>query len=135
MHVLESAPRTLGGCGRMTVSPPSEDGGETKFWSCRASAHTTFMTLRRDNAMLTGPVRAALRLSGPLLNDPPSPENTLQVVFGGQWQTHLPTSLRIIDEEQRGILQSIATSESAVHVIHALAGCGKSTVIQCLVAL
>jgi hypothetical protein len=56
-------------------------------------------------------------------------------VFGGDWQTHLPTSLRIIDEEQRGILQSIATSESAVHVIHALAGCGKSTVIQCLVAL
>jgi ABC-type dipeptide/oligopeptide/nickel transport system ATPase subunit len=29
----------------------------------------------------------------------------------------------------------MAESNSPVHVIHALAGCGKSTVLQCLVAL
>ena len=137
VHVLESAPRTRGGRGRMTFSPASDDCGETLVLvlDYAGPAITTFMTLRRENAALTGPVRAALALSGPLYNPPPPSENTLQQVFCNGWETRLPASLQIIDEEQRAILSSICDSTSPVHVIHALAGCGKSTVIQCLVAL
>jgi hypothetical protein len=121
----------------MTFSPPSDDCGETLILvlDYAGPAITTFMTLRRETATLSGPVRAALELLNPLHNDPPPSENTFQQVFWRGWETRLPTSLQIIDEEQRAILNSISESTAAVHVIHALAGCGKSTVIQCLVAL
>ena len=42
----------------------------------------------------------------------------------------LPPALKIIDEHQQGILAAIAISSAPVHVTHALAGCGKPTVLQ-----
>ena len=47
----------------------------------------------------------------------------------------LPPALRITDQQQRGILAAMAVSDAPVHVIHALVGCGKSTVLHCIVAL
>ena len=55
--------------------------------------------------------------------------------FHGGFFEDLPPALRIIDQQQRGILAAMAVSDAPVHVTHALAGCGKSTVLQCLVAL
>ena len=48
---------------------------------------------------------------------------------------YLPPALPIIDQEQRDILTAMAASDAPVQVIHALAGSGKSTILQCLVAL
>ena len=39
------------------------------------------------------------------------------------------------DAQQRGILAAMADSDAPVHVIHARAGCGKPTLLRCLVAL
>ena len=47
----------------------------------------------------------------------------------------LPPAWKIVDQQQRGILTAMAKSNAPVHVTHALAGCGKPTVLQCLVAL
>jgi hypothetical protein len=47
----------------------------------------------------------------------------------------LPPALQIIDQEQQDILTAMAASDAPVQVIHALAGSGKSTILQCLVAL
>ncbi|MFM7979442.1 MAG: AAA family ATPase [Candidatus Fonsibacter sp.] len=44
-------------------------------------------------------------------------------------------NFQIIDTEQRDILSAIGTSNAPVHVIHGLAGCGKSMLLQCLVAI
>ena len=46
-----------------------------------------------------------------------------------------PPALQIIDQEQRAILSNIAQSDAPVQIIHALAGCGKSTILQCIVSL
>ena len=46
-----------------------------------------------------------------------------------------PPALRVIDQQQRGMLAAMVVSDAPVHVTHALAGCGKSTVLQRIVAL
>ena len=56
-------------------------------------------------------------------------------IFHDGFFEDLPPALRIIDQQQRGILAAMAVSDAPVHVTHALAGCGKSTVLQCTVAL
>ena len=55
-------------------------------------------------------------------------------VRGGFFAGLLPT-LKIIGQQARGILTAVAKPNASAHVTHALAGCGKSTVLQCLVAL
>ena len=55
-------------------------------------------------------------------------------VYLAQHVPRLPPALRIIDQQQRGLLAAMAVSDALGHVTHALAGCGKSTVLQCLVA-
>ena len=47
----------------------------------------------------------------------------------------LPLPLQIIDAEQRGILRATGAPAAPAHVIHALAGFGKSLLLQCLVAM
>jgi len=135
LHILDH-PRVLEGRGRMIFSPSTDDFGETLVLVLDYAGPTiaTFMTLRLKKAKLTGPVRAALKLSGPFGDIPPS-ANVLARVFYPGWERCLPPSLQIIDDEQRAILSSIGDSTAAVHVIHALAGCGKSTILHCLVAL
>ncbi|MFM7987089.1 MAG: hypothetical protein ACKPKO_48040, partial [Candidatus Fonsibacter sp.] len=44
----------------------------------------------------------------------------------------LPTPLQIIDTEQRYIFSAIGTYSAFAHVIHGLAGSGKSMLLQCL---
>jgi hypothetical protein len=119
----------------MTFSPATTDFGDTLVLvlDYAGPAVTTFTTLRHQNATLSGPVRAALQLSG--LGDVPRSENVLQEVFYTNWVRDLPPSLKIIDDQQQAVLNAIGRSGAAVHVIHALAGCGKSTVLQCLVFL
>ena len=43
----------------------------------------------------------------------------------------MPEKLSFIDAEQWSVVQAI--SVAAVHVIHALAGCGKTALLQCLI--
>ena len=61
--------------------------------------------------------------------------NTLRNIFHDGFLEDLPRALRTVGQQQRGILAAMAVSDAPVHVTHALAGCGKSTVLQCLVAL
>ena len=139
LHILERAPRTLGGRGRMTFSPAAEDFGETLVLvlDYAGPAITAFMTLRSPEARLSGPVRAVLDLEGGAAPGAPNTDsgNELKCVFGEDFEADLPEHLHIIDDEQRLILHQMAMSSASVHVIHALAGCGKSTLLQCLVAL
>ena len=59
----------------------------------------------------------------------------MRSIFHDGFFEDLPPALRIIDQQLRGILAAKAVSDAPAHVTHALAGCGKSTVLQCLVAL
>ena len=96
-------------------------------------AIATFMTLRHREASRRGPARAALSLTGH--GSGWVSRNTLCNIFHDGFLEDLPPALRIIDQQQRGMLAAMAVSDAPVHVIHALAGCGKPTVLQCLVAL
>ena len=62
----------------------------------------------------------------------PRSENTPKVIFRGQ-RWGLPEKLNFVDTEQRKVLQTISESDAAVHVIRALAGCGKTTLLQSLI--
>ncbi|MFM7986052.1 MAG: hypothetical protein ACKPKO_42735, partial [Candidatus Fonsibacter sp.] len=63
------------------------------------------------------------------------PRTTLQLFTTGAVEFDLPIPLQIIDAEQRGIRSAIGASNAPVHVIHGLAGCGKSMLLQGLVAI
>ena len=76
-----------------------------------------------------------MQLDRPADGDSDPPENTLQRLFPKGFEMELPHALQIIDAEQRGILRAIAASTAPAHVIHALAGCGNSILLQCLVFL
>ena len=96
-------------------------------------AVATFMTLRHGEASLRGPARAALSLTGH--GGDGVSRSTLHRIFHDGFFEDLPPALKIIDQQQQGILAAMAASHAPVHVTRALAGCGKSTVLQCLVAL
>lgn len=136
LHILTRAPRTQGGSGRIIFAPPATDFGETLVLVLEYAgpAICAYTTLRAKAAQLGCPVRAALDLTE-LPEDVAPPTNTLRAVFYDGFEEDLPSSLKIIDEEQRSILRAMASSDASVHVINALAGCGKSTLLQCLIAL
>ena len=115
--------------------PAADDFGEAVvlILDYAGPAVTTFMTLRLAEASLRGPVRAALCVTGQPSDG--SVRNAMRGAIRDGFFAALPPALTIIDKHQRGILAAIAISSAPVHVIHALAGCGKSTVLQCLVAL
>ena len=92
------------------------------------------MTLQRAETLEPeSPVRAALVFEPPPDGGPRS-ENTLKVIVRGE-RWGLPEKLSFVDAEQWNVLQAISESDAAVHVIHALAGCGKTTLLQCLIHL
>ena len=132
LHILVRAPRTRSGSGRMTFAPAAEDFGETLVLvlDYAGPAITAFMTLEGSDAKLRGPV---LDPSAP--PDDALMTNSLRDVFYPDFLVNLPPALQIIDQEQRAILSNIAQSDAPVQIIHALAGCGKSAILQCIVAL
>ena len=78
--------------------------------------------------MSLSPVKAASVFETPPDGGPRS-ENTLKVRFRGE-RWGLPEKLSFIDTEQRNSLQDISESDAAARAIHALAGCGKTTLLQ-----
>ncbi|MFM7989054.1 MAG: hypothetical protein ACKPKO_58050, partial [Candidatus Fonsibacter sp.] len=82
-----------------------------------------------------GPARAALQFDVPANMDIDLPRNTLKRLNTGEVEFDLPIPLQIIDAEQRENHRAIRTSSAPVHVIHGLAGYGKSMMLQCLVAM
>ena len=135
LHVVQHAPWLRGGASRIIFKPLADDFGETValILDYAGPAVTTFMALRHREASLRGPARAALSLTGHRRDG--ISRNTMHNIFREGFLEDLPPALRIIDQQQRGILAAMAVSDAPVHVTHALAGCGKSTVLQCLVAL
>ena len=133
--MVEHAPWSRGGASSMTFKPAADDFGETLvlILDYAGPAITTFMTLRHAEASLRAPVPAVLDVTGQA-SDRIS-RNVLRNIFYDGFFDDLPPALKIIDQQQRDILTAMAESNSPVHVIHALAGCGKSTALQCLVAL
>ena len=112
-------------------APPVADFGETLVLvlDYMGPAITASMTLRRCGSQSGGPVRAALQFDyGQAEGEPP--ENTPP-----GFEHDLPLPLRIIDTEQSEVLLAIGDSTQPVHAIHALAGCGKSVLLHCLVAM
>jgi hypothetical protein len=119
----------------MTFKLAAVDFGETLvlILDYAGPAITTFMTLRNAEASLRAPVRAALDIAGPASER--ISRNCLPKILYNGFVDDLPPALQIIDQEQRDILTAMAASDAPVQVIHALAGSGKSTILQCLVAL
>ena len=62
----------------------------------------------------------------------PRSYNTLKFMFRGE-RWGLPQKRNVIDAEQRNVLQAISESDAAMHLIHTLACCGKTALLQCLV--
>ncbi|MFM7987132.1 MAG: hypothetical protein ACKPKO_48255, partial [Candidatus Fonsibacter sp.] len=60
---------------------------------------------------------------------------TLQKLLTQGIEFDQPLPVKIIDAAQREILSAIVVASAPVHVIHGLAGCGKSMLLQCLVAI
>ena len=135
LHLVLHAPWSRGGASRMTFKPAADDFGESLvlILDYAGPAITTFMTLKNAEASLRGPVRAALDVTGQASDS--SLRNTWRDIFYDGFFDELPPALKFIDQQQRDILTRMSVSNAPVHVIHALAGCGKSTVLQCLVAL
>ena len=135
LHLALHAPLSRSGASRITFKPAADDFGETMLLvlDYAGPTVTTFTTLRHADASLRGPVRAALNVTGQA-NDTDF-RNALGDIFYDGFLDDLPQALQIVDQQQRDILHAMARSNAPVQVIHALAGCGKSTVLQCLVAL
>ena len=135
LHIVLRAPWSRGRACRMTFKPAAGDFGETLvlILDYAGPAITTFMTLRNAEASLRAPVRAALDVTGPASER--ISRNCLRKILYDGFFDDLPPALQIIDQEQRDILTAMAASDAPVQVIHALAGSGKSTILQCLVAL
>ncbi|MFM7979566.1 MAG: hypothetical protein ACKPKO_09645, partial [Candidatus Fonsibacter sp.] len=94
----------------------------------------------QDKAELKDPIggvqsRQLKRFGRPANIDIDPTRNMLRLFTTGVVEFDLPKPLQIIDTEQRDILSAIGTSNAPVHVIHGLAGCGKSMLLQCLVAI
>jgi hypothetical protein len=148
LHVLEAAPRTMGGQWRITLGPPSDVfGGVTMLVTdYQGPTLSAFMALRCPTGELpmeldtptpsqcTGPVNAALRwtTTAPPLCD-------VANVFAGLFDNDstfedLPTVLKErLDAEQRQVLSNISKSDKAFHVVDALAGTGKSHLARCMI--
>ena len=137
LHMLVRAPRTRSGSGRMTFAPAAEEFGETLVLVLEYAgpAITAFMTLKGSDAQLRGPVRAALDIESDPSAPPGDTLNSLRDVFYDGFLVDLPPALQMIDQEQRAILSDIARSDSPVQIINALAVCGKSTILQCIISL
>ena len=133
LHMATHAPL---GASRRASRPAADDFGETRalILDYAGPAIATFMTLRSAEASLRGPVRAALAVAGQAPSDQRC-RNALRPILHDGFLNDLPPALRIIDQQQRGILTAMGDSDAPAHVIHALAGCGKSTLLQCLVTL
>ena len=131
LHVVQHAPRPRG----RVIKPRADDFGENVvvFVGYVGLAVTTFMTPRNAETSLRGPGRTALKLASRGSNG--SSRNTLRSLYHTNFLEGLPAALRISDQQQRGIAAAMAASDVPGHVIHALAGCGKSIVLQWLVAL
>ena len=132
LHMVTHAPL---GASRLTLRPAADDFGETLalILDYAGPAIATFMTLRSAEASLRGPARAALAVAGQASDQ--SCRNALRLIFYDGFLNDLPPALKTIDQQQRGILTAMADSDAPAHVIHVLAGCGKSALLQCLVAL
>ena len=95
-------------------------------------AIAAFSTLQRAEVLEPeSPVRAALVFEPPP-DGCPCAENTVKVIFRME-RWGLPEKLSCIDSEQWNVVQAISESDAAVRVIHALAGCGKTALLQCLI--
>ena len=127
--MVQHAPWSHGVASRLVFKPAADDFGETVvlILDYAGPAATTFMTLRHVEASRRGPARAALRLTGQASEG--SARNALCSAIHDGVLEALPPALQIIDQQQRGILTAMAKSNAPVHVIHALAGCSKSTVL------
>ncbi|MFM7977938.1 MAG: hypothetical protein ACKPKO_01370, partial [Candidatus Fonsibacter sp.] len=123
----------------LIVKPLATSFGDTRALALdyQGPAIAAFQTLLSSGIQSGGPVRAALQFDRPANIDIHviPPRNTLKLFTSGVVEFDLPIPLQIIDSEQRDILSAIGTCNTPVHVIHGLAGCGKSMLLQCLVAI
>ncbi|MFM7978936.1 MAG: hypothetical protein ACKPKO_06430, partial [Candidatus Fonsibacter sp.] len=121
----------------LRIKPPATSFGDTLAFvlDYQRPAIAAFKTLLSSGNQSGVPVRAPLQFDRPANTDIDPPRNTLKLCTTGVVEFDLPMPLQIIDTKQRGIFSATGTSNAPVHVIHGLAGCGKSMMMQCLVAI
>ena len=133
--MVQHAPWLRGGASRIVFKPLAGDFGETVvlILDYAGPAIATFMTLRHGEASLRGPARAALSLTSH--GSGGVSRTTMCNILHDGFSEDVPPALRIIGQQPRGILAAMTVSDAPVHVTRALAGCGKSAVLQRLVEL
>ena len=148
LHLLTAAPRTGGGRARVTFEPAAEEFGPTLMFvmdyigplvSVFGCLHQGLRNLGPMHWPATGPVRAALVWErGLVTSDGPHPTakpfNALSKAIPPDFLENLPKALTCIDKEQAAVIGAIRASDAPLHLVHALAGTGKSMVIQALLA-
>ena len=156
LHLLTAAPRTGGGRARMTFEPPAEEFGPTimlvldyigplvSVFGCLQKGLHNLAPMQWPG---TGPVKAALLWDDgwesnqdEFLVDPALPPlsaksfNALSKVIPPDFPFNLPKALDCIDAEQVSVLAAIRASDAPLHLVHALAGTGKSMIMQVILA-
>ena len=148
LHILTAAPRTGGGRARMTFEPPAEEFGHTIMLvlDCIGPLVSVFSCLQKGLQNLgpmqwpaTGPVKAALLWDEFLVDPARQPLaaksfNALSKVIPPDFLFNLPEALNCIDAEQLSVLEAIRASGAPLHLVHALAGTGKSMIMQVILA-
>ena len=158
LHLLTAAPRSIGGRSRMTFAPRADAYGESLLlvldyigpmlavFGCLRKAIKDLEGAGPSTAWLaTGPVRAALNWAPGEREaaEPCSPghalplnlrcQNTLSEVIGTK--PELPEAIDILDEQQAKILEALREANKPCHLVHALAGAGKSWLLQAILAI
>ncbi|MFM7979231.1 MAG: hypothetical protein ACKPKO_07940, partial [Candidatus Fonsibacter sp.] len=136
LHVLGKSTRTPSKPElAVRIKPPATSFGDTLalVLDYDGPAIAAFKTLRSSRTQSGGPVKATLQVDGPAKSDPE--QNTLKLLTAGIVELDLPIPLQISDAEQQDILSANGTYNAPVHVIPCLAGYGKPTMLQCMVAI
>ena len=150
VHLLTAAPRSWQGKWRLTFAPKAEHFGDSillvmdyvgpivSVFNCLRKAMLDEQ-LAGNPWVATGPLQATLnwddagQVAGPA--SPPisvSWQNTLTGVI--DMNLALPQSIRGLDAQQRQVLEALRAQAVPCHLVHALAGTGKSYILQAILA-
>ena len=155
VHLLTAAPRTINGRYRMTFAPPAQAGGESLLLVLDYIGPTRYCLrlpsqghqghggrpLAGDRPGAGGPELGPGRGGG--VAEPCSPEgnlpsnlryvNTLSDVINPD--IPLPPAISTLDEQQAKVLEALREANMPCHLVHALAGTGKSRLLQAILAM
>jgi hypothetical protein len=151
LHVLTSAPPTMGGQWRISLSPPASEPGNMTMMvtDYQGPLISVFLALPDGQApdpdaqdpdadptepfkQCSGPVRAILHWTSPPICDTVNVFNGL-FPADAAFDEMPPALTERLDDEQRGVLSGISCSTKCVHLVDALAGTGKSHLARCLI--